>query len=143
MSISESNSRRALLLAFSAAIAFGVVLFGLDGAVLRAAGLADWNDPLSGAGIFAMAGFTTAALVTWAAKPQPETGLTPWRRIGRFAIGIWIAFAAIFGSGLMGFPPELFFLLLALLPSTLWFPVWVVINAVRRTKFPQAAQTSN
>lgn len=143
MSNEESSSRRALLFAFCAALAFGLILFGINGQVLRAAGLLEWNDRLSGLGILGMMGFATAASITWASKPQPETGLTPWRRIGRFAIGIWIAFAAIFGSSLMGFPPELFFVLLALLPSALWFPVWVVINAVRRTKFPQAAQPSN
>lgn len=60
--------------------------------------------------------------------------ITPWKRIGKFALGTWAVAIALYLVGLLGIPaisPTLYSVSLSLVPSMVALPIWALVASVR------------
>lgn len=88
---------------------------------------------------------TTLALIGLARLYTPKGGITSWRRIGTIGLTLWVVIIVYYlltyaTRGIPGVGPALagaFFVPFFSLPSLFWFPLWVVIAAIRGSMHPE------
>lgn len=83
----------------------------------------------------------TSGVILGVRVRTPPHGITPWRRVGKAGLIVWLGVAALWGAGILigrVFPVTgpgvvLIVVLLSLLalPLVLWLPVWTLLSALR------------
>ena len=81
---------------------------------------------------------STIAMVKICRLRTPKSGITHWKRVGLFALILWGSVIVLWLTMFLSPVIALFgFLILANIPSLVWFPIWTGVSAIRGARNPE------
>ena len=87
---------------------------------------------------------TTLTMIGLTRLHTPMHGITSWRRVGVVTLILWAVVVVYYATGLLfrdtglgATAASVFPIVFLFMPSIFWFPVWVVVAAIRGSSHPE------